>query len=330
MYYKSGASSEAYFYLGTGAVRYFSYMIVQFLGLSFLGCSLLFHILGFIGLLAFDAALREVTWYKARSVRLFATLIVLLPSVSFWSSGLGKDSVAFLSAGLTLWAALDMRRRWFLFAISVFMMFFVRPHMAGILVLSLAASYVFQRRIPLPRRLLLGTMALAASALLVPLGLEYAGVGEQTDAAELLQYVEVRQAQNLSGGSSVDIASMNTFMRLFTYMFRPLFFDASGIFGAAASIDNAVLLFLFIAGGWAALRRRLPASFDDHNRNFLWIYSFLAWLVLASVTANLGIALRQKWMFAPILIFLLISVVGRSSPSNRDARISFGYRYGES
>jgi hypothetical protein len=28
-------------------------------------------------------------------------------------------------------------------------------------------------------------------------------------------------------------------------------------------------------------------------------------------TANLGISVRQKWMFAPMLIFLFISFIGR-------------------
>jgi hypothetical protein len=43
----------------------------------------------------------------------------------------------------------------------------------------------------------------------------------------------------------------------------------------------------------------------------MWVYVFGSWLILAMTTANMGIALRQKWMFAPMLIFLLISVIGR-------------------
>jgi hypothetical protein len=32
-------------------------------------------------------------------------------------------------------------------------------------------------------------------------------------------------------------------------------------------------------------------------------------VLLSMTTANLGIAMRQKWMFTPILIFLLISII---------------------
>lgn len=320
-YYRIGVSSDVSFSLGTNAVRYIVFLLTQVFGLSFLGCSLFFHIFGFIGLLAFDAALREVTWYKSRSIRLSATLIVFLPSVSFWSAGLGKDSISFLSVGLALWAALDMRRRWHLIVISVLAMLLVRPHMAGLLGIGLAGSYVFQRGVPITQRFLLGAVALAASAVLVPLGLNYAGLGDQAGADDLIEYVENRQGMNLGGGSSVDIASMNIFMKLFTYMFRPMFVDADGVAGLAASLDNIILLIFFIVGGWAVIKNRLPVRLNEHNRMFLWIYSGVAWVTLALVTANLGIALRQKWMFVPMLVFLLISVIGRSRSDEPNARV---------
>jgi hypothetical protein len=44
---------------------------------------------------------------------------------------------------------------------------------------------------------------------------------------------------------------------------------------------------------------------------FLLAYSVTAWVMLALTTANLGISVRQKWMFAPMLIFLFLSVAGR-------------------
>jgi hypothetical protein len=43
----------------------------------------------------------------------------------------------------------------------------------------------------------------------------------------------------------------------------------------------------------------------------MWLYVLITWTVLAVTTANLGISLRQKWMFAPVLMFLLLSRIGR-------------------
>ena len=310
-YYQESLRSEAVG-LGTNAVIYLVSFLSKSLGLSFLSCSLLFHLIGFLGLLAFDGALREVTWYKSRYIRLLATLIVFLPSVSFWSSGLGKDPLSFCATGLTLWAALSLKGRWWLLVIAMLIMLMVRPHMAGMLGLGLAGSFVLQRGIPLPQRIVLGGIALSAALFLVPLGLNYAGLGEDAGADGMMQYIEGRQGHNLEGGGAVDISSMSPPVQMFTYLFRPTLIEVRNLFSLAAAVDNTILLFLFIAGGLALARKRLPAHLLAHNRMFLWIYSLGAWLILAMTTANLGIALRQKWMFAPMLIFLLISVVGRS------------------
>ncbi|MEC9443640.1 MAG: hypothetical protein VX408_01075, partial [Pseudomonadota bacterium] len=78
----------------------------------------------------------------------------------------------------------------------------------------------------------------------------------------------------------------------------------------AAAIDNLILLYLFIVGIYALIIKK-SQSFTE-NRKFMWVYVAIAWVVLSMTTANLGIAIRQKWMFAPILIFLLISLVGKN------------------
>jgi amino acid transporter len=76
------------------------------------------------------------------------------------------------------------------------------------------------------------------------------------------------------------------------------------------SSDLTILVFLFVVGGWAIIKKTLPSYLRTHNRLFLWVYSLLAWIVLAMTTANMGIALRQKWMFLPMIIFLILSQVG--------------------
>jgi hypothetical protein len=328
MYFRSSLSDDLGFDFGTLAVRYILSFLSQDLGFSFLGCSLTFHFIGFIGLLAFDGALRDVTWDKSRNIRLLASMIVFLPSVSFWSSGLGKDSLSFCAMGLTLWAALSLKRRWWLLIIALLIMLLVRPHMAGMLGLGLAGSFVLQRGIPLPQRVVLGGVALSAALFLVPLGLNYAGVGEDAGVDDVMQYIEGRQDHNLKGGGAVDISGMSPPVQMFTYLFRPTLIEVRNVFSLAAALDNTILLFLFIAGGWALFKKPLPAHLLAHNRMFLWVYSLGAWLILAMTTANLGIALRQKWMFAPMLIFLLISVIGRSrlSPESEQASLEPGKR----
>jgi hypothetical protein len=310
-YYRASFNYEITPAFGTQGIVFFTSLFSVGLNLSLLGVFWVFHVFGVIGLLAFDGALTEVTANKSRRIRQLATLIIFLPSVSFWSSAIGKDSLSFMAMGLALWAALKLNRRVVLMVIAILIMLFVRPHMAGMMVIGLAGSMVFQRKTSIIQRVVFGVAALAATAVLVPFGLNYAGVGEDASSEDIASYIEGRQGENLKGGSSLDIASMNLPMKLFTYLFRPLPFEANSIFALLASVDNIILLFLFFAGIRATLKKKLPAQFTTHNRMFLWIYCFVAWFILASTTANLGIAMRQKWMFAPMLIFLLISLIGK-------------------
>ena len=315
VYYAKAQNGELMLSVGTGAVVSLATVFVTSLNLSFLGACLLFNIFGSIGLLAVDACLQSATADKSRLLRRFATLIVVLPSISFWSSALGKDSLAFFATGLALWSVIGTKQKTATLIAAVLVMLLVRPHIAGIMVIALAGSLVVQRRLPFAQRVFLGIAALSATAVMVPFALNYAGVGENAGTGDLLDYVEQRQSVNTQGGSSIDIASMSPPMQLYSYLFRPMPYEAGSLFALAASLDNLILLFLFAAGLTKLLKNRRPLP---GNRAFMWMYSIFSWLILAMTTANLGISVRQKWMFAPMLIFLLLSALGK----RRSARMA--------
>lgn len=309
MYYSASLSGDSSFLdVGTHAVIAFTSIFSGPLGLSFLGVFLVFNIVGYIGLLAFAGALKAVTWNKSRQWRLLALVIILLPSVSFWSSAIGKDAISFMAMGLALWASIDLKKRGLLMTFAVLAMLFVRPHMAGIMMIGLSVAFTLQAPVSWGRRLLLGLVSVGVAVAIIPFALQYAGVGQTADVDALVNYVETRQGYNQQGGGGVDISSMSLPMQMFTYMFRPLIFEARSIFQLAAAVDNIILGILFLFGGVAITKGRKSPVPD--TRLFLWVYALLAWVVLAMTTANLGIAMRQKWMFAPVLIYLLISVMG--------------------
>lgn len=309
-YYHNALIGNFDFSLGTAAVDSLTGLMVHGLGFDMLSCFLVFNIFGTIGLLAFAGALQHAVKDKSRFVKALATLIVFLPSVSFWSSAIGKDAISFLAMGLGLWSVLQLNKRIWLMGLAIFLMLIVRPHMAGMMVIGLALSVMFDKKTNIVKRLALGIIAMIGMAVMVPFALQYAGVTDPTSAEGLINYVENRQSHNMDGGGGVDISSMSLPMQLFTYMFRPIIFEARSITALAASIDNLILLYLFIAGGYALIKKK--AQNFTENRKFMWLYAGLAWVVLAMTSANLGIAVRQKWMFAPMLIFLLISLIGKN------------------
>src|SRR3546814_10038846 len=80
-------------------------------------------------------------------------------------------------------------------------------------------------------------------------------------------------------------------------------------------MDNVILIFLAIAGAAQIIKHRRHKLAG--NRAFMWFYCLMTWLILAITTANLGIAVRQKWMFAPLLIYLFISLLARDPQPRR-------------
>lgn len=314
-YYEHAKGGLGEFSFGTGAVNFLTAMLVRGLDLSMLGAFLAFNIFGTVGLMAFDGCMRIAVKYKPRSIRRLASIIIFLPSVSFWSSAIGKDALSFMAAGLAMWAAMALDRRWLLMVFSVAVMALVRPHMAGMMVVAWTCAVMVSKRTPLVRKVILGGFVLTGAVVMVPFALQYAGLAEGVNPADLMDYVDQRQSQNLGGGSSVDIASMSLPMQLITYLFRPFIFEVNSVYALAAALDNLILLYLFLIGGRAILKGR--TSNLGESRVFMWVYVLMAWPILAMTTANLGIAVRQKWMFLPMLVFLLISVIGSAKPKQR-------------
>ena len=189
-------------------------------------------------------------------------------------------------------------------------MLLVRPHVAGFLVLALAVDSVFNRQLPLIRRTGILLIVLVAATWLLPLATQYAGVAEINTTEGASAYIEQRQGYNQAGGGGIDISSMSLPIQLFSYLLRPAFFDVNSLFSFLAAIDNFILLVIFsLAAAGFLLGRRIQSQVSTV---FLLSYSSLAWIVFSITTANLGISIRQKWMFLPMLLYLAFSLAGRS------------------
>lgn len=137
--------------------------------------------------------------------------------------------------------------------------------------------------------------------MLAPFAGKYAGIDDITNITEVSSYIEVRQKMNVVGGGALDITSMPLPVKIFTFLFRPLPYDAHSIMSLFSSIENIILLVFFIY----TLRFIRVKQNTVSNHTFLWVYVCIATFFLSSVTANLGIAVRQKWMILPMLVYLL-------------------------
>lgn len=310
-----------YNFVGTGFIVTFLTPLTQWLGFSFLSVSLLFHIMGFVGLLSFDSALREVSRGKGPILVMFSSLFVFLPSLNFWTSSVGKDSIAFMALGLIVKSAIDIRNRVWLMVPAILLLLLIRPHMAGLVIVAFVLAVIFNKQNSLSLRMqnslslriLCTSGAIVFALVSLPFVMRYVGFNELPSFSEVANYIAMRQSQNTGGGGGFDVASMSLFNQLFSYMFRPLPFEANNLPALAASLDNMILLayvILFLSYAICGLYNK--SSNDCRNRVFFFIYCLLGWSILAMTTANLGISVRQKWMIVPFLLLLLLPKLARS------------------
>ena len=104
---------------------------------------------------------------------------------------------------------------------------------------------------------------------------------------------------------------MNPASRLLSYLYRPLPNEAAGVAQLAASIDNLILVGLTLAALVAMYRAGMVKVFRHYSISLL--YGTVSLVLLSQVTANLGLAARQKWMAVPALMLVLVGAWGMAA-----------------
>ena len=303
-YFRRSFTLERPFSLGTASVDYFTSLMTQGLGLSYLGAFLAFNIIGVIGLLAYAGALQETLAYKSRKIWRLGILLVFLPGVSFWSVAIGKDALAFFGTGLLCWGTLNIKRRWIAILLALLAYTMVRPHIVAVILAAYMFAAVLTGGLSINRKIVLCLVLSIPSGLAIQFAMSVIGLGYDDTLNNVNEFIEYRQSVNLQGGSSIDIANMNIMFRMFLYAFGPIFIGTGGMLGLIASFENLILFGCILC---SALYLGKQSTLASSAKWFYLLFALACWFILANTTANLGIALRQKWQFMPMLLLFALS-----------------------
>ena len=229
--------------------------------------------------------------------------------MNFWTSAIGKDSIAFMSTGLLLWASIDLRRHNVLLLFAFACMLIVRPHIALIMIIAFALSLLITKTLSPFKRIFFIICSVIGMTAIMPVVLQYVGFGEVFSAELVQDFVTIRQTYNIEGfGGGINISSMPFILKLFTYCFRPLPYEAHNLLSFLSSLDNLILLMVFTLSLFSAVFSKgkiFSLSDSKENRWFLLFFALGAMVSSSFITANLGISVRQKWMFMPILLYFI-------------------------
>ncbi len=297
----------------TGYMLLLNYIPAQTLNLSFFTGSIIYTVLGYMGFVYFYVILKEnifnLYWLqKVKIVNIsgFPTLfpmLFFLPNLHFWSSGIGKDTLLFFCIALFAYSIKNIRKRLWGIGVAVSLSVFVRPHITLFLLISFGIGFALDSRLRLYQRILILIIITISCVAMYDYVLQFVKL-ESLNSEVVKEYYST-SAANLSQsrtGSSVDISGYPFFLKVFTFLYRPLFIDSTGILGVFASIENLILLLFTIK----CLLNKPIKGFK--NSNYL-LKGLLLFFVLGSIAfslmlGNFGIMLRQKTPF--IIIFLII------------------------
>ena len=294
------------FQIGSGSN--FIYIMVYFffndLKLDLLNIISIFNFIGFIGLIYLFKTLKNISKKISTNNVLFKNLIYLIifiPSLSFWTSGIGKEPFVFLSISLFLYSLNRKRLNYFILFFAFVILFLVRWQFSIIMLFSTLLIFKFHE-IPKLLKNLKVVSFLFIVFLIMNVLTSYFFNFHIFKLDPILN--AIYDKQNHFIGTNLTNFDTNFLFIILNYLFSPINFK--NIFFTIASLENFyVIIIIFL----------LLINFERNNlKNInLAVLSFiiLFLLTIPFATFNIGIAIRQKWIVLVAIFVLLASGLKR-------------------
>lgn len=295
-----------YFGTSTTFIDFLSWPFINLLGFNYEMMMVLYAWFGYMGFLYAYLFFRENIPLKVKVLNVdFLTLVLFLPNMHFWTASLGKGAPIFMGLMMFAYAIKKPKFRWITLILGSVLTYYIRPHVFLFIAAGAVAGYMTgKEKIAFWKKLLVYVGMIGSLILVQDTILGVAGLNESEDLVEGFEDFSTDRANELGkSGSGVDITNYPLPVKLFTFWFRPLFFDAPGFLGLIVSAENLIYLFLFfkiLKKDFLKFLRKSPITVKMSLTTF-----FLSSLALSFVMSNLGIIMRQKSMVMYFLFFVI-------------------------
>ena len=198
-----------------------------------------------------------------------------------------------------------MRSRFLLLIISVTFLGLTRPYIGVIIIFGLIISIAQKASFPLFYKLFF----ISCSSILAVTFLNFSflifGSFSINDYSEIISNFG---AKTYDGATAIDISSYILPMKIFTYLFRPLFFEARDLFTILMAVENTILLSVIVYPFLISIKNKKFKKLELNSLQvFLIIFLIGTLIPYSNVTFNLGLAYRHKLTLLPALIYLSLS-----------------------
>lgn len=295
-----------YFGTSTTFIDFMSWPFINILGFSYEMMMVFFAWFGYLGFVHAYLFFRENIPIKLKVFKTdFLLLLLFLPNMHFWTASLGKGAPIFMGLMMFAYAIKDPKNRWGTLLLGSLITYYIRPHVFLFVAAGTVLGYMTGReKIAFWKKMLIYVGMVGSIILVQDTILGMAGLTESENLVEGFgQFSETRGGELAKSGSGVDMANYPLIIKLFTFWFRPLFFDAPGALGIIVSCENLIYLLLFfkiLKKDFISFLRKSPISVKMSITVFL-----LASIAMSFIMSNLGIIMRQKSMVMYFLFFVI-------------------------
>lgn len=296
-----------YFGTSTTFIDFLSWPFINVLGFNYEMMMVLFSWFGYLGFVYAYMFFRENIPLKIKVFKNFDFLLLtlFLPNMHFWTSSLGKGAPIFMGLMMFAYAINNPKSRFITLILGSVVIYFIRPHVFLFVAVGTVLGYMTGReKISFWKKALIYIGMIGGLVLVQDQILGMAGLEDSNNlTSDFVNFADDRAGGLSDSGSGVDIANYPLPVKLFTFWFRPLFFDAPGILGLIVSVENLIYLLLFVKifkKDFIRFLKKSPISVKMSLVVFL-----LSSFALTFVMSNLGIIMRQKSMVMYFLFFVI-------------------------
>jgi hypothetical protein len=244
-------------------------------------------------------------------------IISFFPSIVFWTSQIGKDSLILFFLGLVAYsvASLSVRLRFhevFYLLIGLTGTMIIRPHIASVAVMAVILAFIPLKGRRIVSSLFLLGVSLAASYIIVTHAASFLRINLSYESIQ--DYASERQDTNLDGGSSFQNDATFSLRELpltiINLLIRPFPWESHNYLALIASLESSILLPVLMI---RYIRNIINALLSVWKNGYIiFILSYIAlFIFIMSTMSNLGILVRQRVMMLP---FLLMLIAYRNNP----------------
>jgi hypothetical protein len=283
-------------------VGLFLYPFVNIMKLSFFSGFMLFNVIGFFALIIFFMTILEQIKGNLKAEKLLI-FILFLPGLNYWTCSISKESINLFGISIVLYALVNLNKRMKYLLIGLLLLAPVRPYIFIMVLFALMLALMVTKSVSLGKKILLMIIIIMVSIPAFHIFKTTIQM-EKVDIESAKEYMDARSA-GWRGGSSIDLQNYSIPLRFFTFLYRPLFFDAHSSFMILASLENIIYLIITLqmfSFKFIRFLRKEKNIFIMFNLMFFLTAGFF----LSYTEGNLGTAMRHKTVIMPSLLAIYI------------------------